>query len=179
MRRTILLVACALLVLASGVTAWAITRINGNQLLEGAAEFGFARKELPNQTNAAPRLILSLGQGIMARGQLPDSAAAGQAAITIGFGLGYDIAKYLICPITMTGDVNADGVINASDIIILVNYMFQSGPPPEPCAASGDLNCSGNVTSGDCTELVAYIFKSGPAPCNVCALIPDTWPCGQ
>jgi hypothetical protein len=177
MRRTLLLGLCALLVLASGATAWAITRINGNQLLEGVGEYGFANKVLPNQTNAAPRLILSLGQGVMARGQLPDSAAPGQMAVTIGFGLGYDIAKYVICPIPMTGDINADGVINASDIINLINYLFLEGPPPQPCAASGDINCSGNVTSGDCMELVAYVFKSGPAPCNVCTLIPDVWPC--
>jgi hypothetical protein len=167
------------LVLASGVTAWAITRINGNQLLEGAEEYGFAQKVVPGQTNAAPRLIMSVGQGIMARGQLPDSAVAGQTAVTIGFGLGYDIAKYVICPITMTGDINADGIINASDLINLIDYLYKSGEPPRPCAASGDVNCSGNVTSSDCMELVAYVFKSGPAPCNVCVLIPDTWPCGQ
>ena len=177
MRRTLLVAFGVCLILASGVTAWAITRINGNQLLEGAGEYGFRDRALPNQADALPRLIISLGQGVMARGQLPDSLAGGQSAVTIGFGLGYDIAKYVICPITMTGDINADGIINASDLINLINYLYLNGPPPEPCTASGDVNCSGNVTTGDCMELVAYVFRSGPPPCNVCTLIPDVWPC--
>jgi hypothetical protein len=33
-----------------------------------------------------------------------------------------------VCP--GSGDVNADGVTNASDIFYLINFIFAGGPPP-------------------------------------------------
>jgi hypothetical protein len=62
------------------------------------------------------------------------------------------------------GDANEDDVINASDIIYLVNYAFKSGPPPQPVIESGDVTCDGIVTASDIIALVTYIFKSGPEP---------------
>jgi hypothetical protein len=81
------------------------------------------------------------------------------------------------CPIVTTGDVNVDGVLNASDIIYLVNYVFKGGPAPLPCAAAGDVNCDGQVSSADIIRDVLYIFKGFDPPCDVCALIPDVWTC--
>jgi hypothetical protein len=165
------------LVIFSGVTAWAVTRINGNQLIEGTGEFGFARRTEKGTAALQPRLIYSVGQGVMARGELPDSATGPRMALTIGYGLGYDIAHYIVCPIGMTGDLNVDGLITASDLIQLVQFIYNYGASPMPCAAVGDVNCTGNVTSSDAMVLVNFLFKSGPQPCNVCALIPDSWPC--
>jgi hypothetical protein len=69
-----------------------------------------------------------------------------------------------------TGDVNADSVIAASDIIYMVNCMFKSGPEPLPIAFCGDVNCDASLTAADVITLVTHVFKSGPAPCDVCAL---------
>lgn len=81
------------------------------------------------------------------------------------------------CLVVNTGDVDTTGAITSADIIALVNYVFKSGAPPKPCAGAGDVNCSGEVTSADIIYMVNHVFKSGPEPCNVCALIPDTWTC--
>lgn len=75
------------------------------------------------------------------------------------------------CGIAMTGDVDLDGGLAASDIIYLVNYTFKGGPEPQPLAQAGDVNCSGNNTSSDIIYMVTHIFKSGPAPCDVCAIL--------
>ena len=63
----------------------------------------------------------------------------------------------------MTGDANADGVIDVGDIVCLINYLFKNGPAPTPLP-SGDCNCDGNVDVGDVVYLINYLFKSGPPP---------------
>jgi hypothetical protein len=66
---------------------------------------------------------------------------------------------------TLPGDVNADGVFTASDIIHLVNYVFKGGPPPV-VPGHGDCNCDGLVTAADVIMLVNHVFKSGLPPCS-------------
>ena len=63
------------------------------------------------------------------------------------------------------GDVNDNGLVNSSDLIYYVNYIFKSGPEPQPRRAAGDVNCTGGLTGGDFIYLVNYLFKGGPAPC--------------
>jgi hypothetical protein len=82
------------------------------------------------------------------------------------------------CPIAMTGDANASGIVSSADIIYLVNFVLKAEPAPIPCAATGDVNCSGGVVStSDIIYLVNSVFKGGTPPCDVCALIPGTWSC--
>ena len=94
----------------------------------------------------------------------------------LGLGIWYGAAG-AACPIEMSGDVNINGIISASDIIVLVNYVFKAGPEPLPCLANGDVNCNGLVSSSDIITLVISVFKAGPPPCNVCDLIPAVWSC--
>ena len=68
------------------------------------------------------------------------------------------------CPVLM-GDVNDNGLVNSSDLIYYVNYVFKSGPEPQPRREAGDVNCTGGLTGGDIIYLVNYLFKGGPAPC--------------
>ena len=63
----------------------------------------------------------------------------------------------------MRGDVNADGVINVSDVVYLINYLFISGPAPVPLEA-GDVNCDDHVNVSDVVYLINYLFISGPPP---------------
>lgn len=69
----------------------------------------------------------------------------------------------------VTGDVNRSTDITSSDIILLINYVFKSGPEPQPLAIAGDVNCAGGVSSADIVTLVNFVFKSGSLPCDVCA----------
>ncbi|MEA3297197.1 MAG: T9SS type A sorting domain-containing protein [candidate division Zixibacteria bacterium] len=62
------------------------------------------------------------------------------------------------------GDIKADGDVNIDDLIYLVGFMFDWGPPP-PIIDAADVN--GNCTGpniADLTYLVYYMFQSGQAP---------------
>ncbi len=63
------------------------------------------------------------------------------------------------------GDVDANEVINVSDVVYVVTYIFGGGQPPQPWPA-GDVNCDGTVNITDAAYLLAYIFGGGPAPAD-------------
>ena len=63
----------------------------------------------------------------------------------------------------VVGDADGDEIINISDVVYLINYIFGGGPVPEPMS-SGDADCSGTVDVADVVFLIAYIFSGGPAP---------------
>jgi hypothetical protein len=65
---------------------------------------------------------------------------------------------------TLCGDVNTDVAIDIGDAVHLIDYIFKSGPPPEPLIA-GDENCDGEIDIGDGVHLINFIFKNGPPPC--------------
>lgn len=75
-------------------------------------------------------------------------------------------AGYVHASYVMRGDANADGIINIGDVVYLVTYLFQNGPPPCPMEA-GDANGDGLVNIGDVVYLVTYLFGGGPPPCNL------------
>ena len=62
------------------------------------------------------------------------------------------------------GDTNCDNEINIADLVLLVNYMFNGGPPPDPFY-TGDID--GNDSGPDIADLVYlvnFMFNSGPPP---------------
>ncbi len=61
------------------------------------------------------------------------------------------------------GDANGSGGINISDVVYLINYIFSSGPAPNPLCR-GDANGSGAINISDAVLLVNYIFSGGIAP---------------
>jgi len=67
----------------------------------------------------------------------------------------------------MRGDINHDGLplIDISDLVYLVDYMFVSGPEP-PCFEEADVNGDGLplIDISDLVYLVDYMFVSGPPP---------------
>ncbi len=64
----------------------------------------------------------------------------------------------------LPGDANGDGVVAPGDVVYLINYLFRSGPPPNPMGA-GDCNCDGAVAPGDVVYLINYFFRNGDPPC--------------
>ncbi|MCK4857281.1 MAG: dockerin type I repeat-containing protein [candidate division Zixibacteria bacterium] len=66
-------------------------------------------------------------------------------------------------PTFVAGDADGDGMVNISDVIYLIQYIFNAGPAPEPLV-SGDADCDGLVNIADVLFLIVYIFDGGPAP---------------
>ena len=63
------------------------------------------------------------------------------------------------------GDFNGDGAIDIADVVFSVNYLYNSGPAPDPLEL-GDANCDGLVDIADVVCLVNYLFIGGPLPCG-------------
>jgi hypothetical protein len=63
-----------------------------------------------------------------------------------------------------SGDIDASGVLDISDLTYLVSYMFDGGPAPIPIE-SGDVDCSDIQDISDLTYLVEYFFGGGGPPC--------------
>jgi hypothetical protein len=74
-----------------------------------------------------------------------------------------------ILPDWICGDADGDELVNISDVVFLVSYIFGGGPAPEPLQAA-DANCDTNVNISDAVYLVSYIFGGGDAPCAACPL---------
>jgi hypothetical protein len=81
-----------------------------------------------------------------------------------GGGPAYDYAtiKYTQAD-ALRGDANGDEVVNSSDVVFLINFLYKGGPAPDPLVA-GDANCDGIVNSADVVYLINYLFKGGPPP---------------
>lgn len=63
------------------------------------------------------------------------------------------------------GDADGNAIVNISDAVYLITYIFGGGPPPDPMAA-GDADMNGIVNISDAVYLITYIFGGGPAPCE-------------
>ncbi len=61
------------------------------------------------------------------------------------------------------GDANGDSLINISDVLYMLNYLFRSGPPPVSFVA-GDANCDDDLGVLDPLYLLNYLYKGGPPP---------------
>jgi hypothetical protein len=74
-------------------------------------------------------------------------------------------------PEYICGDADGSGgdpAVDIDDVVFLINYIFASGPQPEPIEA-GDADCSGGdpaVDIDDVVYLINYIFGGGYAPCD-------------
>jgi Dockerin type I domain len=63
------------------------------------------------------------------------------------------------------GETNGDGILDISDAMWLLNYIFIHGDPPIPLE-SAEINCDGDINISDVVWLVNYIFIEGPQPCD-------------
>ena len=74
-----------------------------------------------------------------------------------------------VCPIPeiykpfIRGDVNSDGKVDLSDVIYLLNFLYQSGPCPK-CLTAAFINNDGNIDLSDAVYLQQYLFNGGPPP---------------
>ena len=67
----------------------------------------------------------------------------------------------------VAGDANGDAVVELADVVYLINYLYRSGPCPDPLGA-GDPNADCVIELGDLIYLVNYLYAGGPAPLHGC-----------
>jgi hypothetical protein len=68
-------------------------------------------------------------------------------------------------PPYICGDANADEVVNVSDAVAIINYVFVGGDPPDPIE-SGDCNCDGTCNVSDAVWIINFVFAGGNEPCD-------------
>ena len=113
---------------------------------------------------AGTGLTLS-GDGLLAGTPITTGVITFVARVTDEAGAWAEKAYPLhITGLYVCGDANGDATINLADAVFLINYVFKSGPAPEPLEA-GDANCDGSVNLADAVHLINYVFKGGPEPC--------------
>lgn len=76
------------------------------------------------------------------------------------------VVETVIAP-WICGDPDRNELVNVSDAVYLINFIFGGGPNPDPLL-SGDVNCNSVVNISDAVYSIAYIFGGGPAPCATC-----------
>jgi hypothetical protein len=69
----------------------------------------------------------------------------------------------------LCGDANSDSIINVSDAVYIINYVFVPGAPvPDPLCAA-DANGDTIINVSDAVYLINYVFVPGaPAPVTSC-----------
>lgn len=61
------------------------------------------------------------------------------------------------------GDGDANGVVNITDGIYVLNFLFLGGPPP-PCRDAADADDNGAVNITDGIYILNFLFLGGPPP---------------
>lgn len=68
-------------------------------------------------------------------------------------------------PTYVPGDADGNGIVNISDAVYMIAYIFGGGGAPDPMA-SGDADGNGVAGISDAVYLIAYIFGGGDPPVN-------------
>jgi hypothetical protein len=72
------------------------------------------------------------------------------------------VAKYPDCFVP-AGDADGNGIVNVSDGVFLIAYIFGGGDPPTN-SGSGDADENGLTNISDAVYIIAYIFGGGDPP---------------
>ena len=66
-------------------------------------------------------------------------------------------------PVFHRGDVNDDAIIQLTDAVYLLNWLFKGGPAAT-CVEAADADDNGQVNLTDAVFLLQYLFLGGGAP---------------
>ncbi len=133
----------------------ASSNVSGDTLLIIHRLFDFDSRLVWDETNnnQFPESIRPPNIGVADSCQQAASALLYALDFQDGFAANYSI----------NGDADGNLVVDISDAVYLMSYIFSSGPAPAPLA-SGDVDCSGFVDISDAVYLISYIFSGGAPP---------------
>ncbi len=113
-------------------------------------------------TSTLGSMILASTVGQTVAGQ----STMGDYVLNSGFQQNFEEGGGCCIP-PIRGDVNYDGaeVIDISDLLYLIDFMFQAGPAPV-CFDEADIDASGSepLDISDLVLLIDYMFTGGEAP---------------
>ena len=58
------------------------------------------------------------------------------------------------------GDITNDNWLNVGDVVMMIDYLFRGGTPPDGYRA--DVNCDSVVNMADALEIINLVFRNGP-----------------
>jgi streptogramin lyase len=59
------------------------------------------------------------------------------------------------------GDANGDDKVSLLDISYIINYLYRSGPPPDPLKAA-DVDSNSKINLLDVSKIINKLYRSGP-----------------
>ncbi|MGB5105528.1 MAG: MXAN_6640 family putative metalloprotease [Candidatus Zixiibacteriota bacterium] len=117
-----------------------------------------------NPTQSAPVTVQVVCPAGTLNGVFDDVWLKAEATSLVGIS---DTDTSLVEVFIMHGDADNNGILNISDAVFDVTYIFSAGSTPIPVIDAGDADCSTIVNISDAVFLINYIFASGPPPpCN-------------
>jgi hypothetical protein len=60
--------------------------------------------------------------------------------------------------------VEENGIVNITDAIAVLVYLFSGGGGPIRCLDAADVNDTGDINITDAVALLGFLFLSGPPP---------------
>ena len=123
----------------------------------------------------AQATVIHAKVGDVAFGTSPGEGSSASFELRHGYWQDFASGGGTCCMGAIRGNVDMDGgdVIDISDLVFLVDYMFTGGPPPTcdeeanndgSCCASGSSESLSDIDISDLVYLVDYMFNGGPAP---------------
>jgi uncharacterized protein (TIGR02145 family) len=80
------------------------------------------------------------------------------------FGFSVRCVKDLCCTARTSGDVDASGSVDISDLSAMVDYIFNSLPFPGTCFDEPDVDKTGSVDISDLQAIIDFLFNSIALP---------------
>lgn len=92
-----------------------------------------------------------------------------QGSLRLTDEISFDVCNIIVSVENVTpcpcGDVNRDIIVNVSDVIALIAYIFSGGPSPTPVEI-GDVDCNKLINISDVVHLIGFVFAGSTAPCD-------------
>ncbi|MBD3382807.1 MAG: hypothetical protein GF404_11505 [candidate division Zixibacteria bacterium] len=118
----------------------------------------------PTSGNAPSTMTVSIDITGMTAGEYYDTISVECTAATNSPQV-VEVMLTVLEPLYVCGDANGDESVDVSDAVMIINYAFAGGEPPDPIE-SGDTNCDEVVDVSDAVYIINYAFAGGNDPCD-------------